>query len=687
MKTIRIITFLILGQLFSVQILLAQDTLAKARSYFYSAKQELLDMLDGKKPLSYEQAIFIIEDAYWENQADRSFFNYLLDFHTDNIQKLIEANRDYSNQDFKRTLLETEEQKKAKYESALTNWAIFTYMTDTTFFIGQNELFYIPPFTYSANDPLGTIDWINTQVFSLLSTDNKTGNCFAQVSLFKIFSERLSSEANICTAPGHIYLRHADDNGIYYNVELATRSFPGTGSLEVLTYTPDEATRNGISLRELNLKQSVALCLVYLAKGYEYKFHTKDDDFLLECAELALKYDSLNLNAMLLKAEVLEERQVRKNKTIAQLQTDKEFKEYENWFTYIHRLGYREMPLEMKNIIIARLRQDTVPYLVKDKTPQPNKHLGIKENRYATLSWGLFEEFDYDKPIEQYGRTLFDSKKKKITGFAAIQPLYNSYNFDPVVFAWQIDPLAHKYPSLSPYSAFANNPIFYVDPDGREPIDPRTGKPMSLNLYRAAVYDPNYIQRAKLKPVKDNDLYAHANPWIKRERGKPDGAWDGASQMKHDHVWMYTSSDASKALEGITGKKGGSDYGSPNDGMWRDAAEKGTYIFVDDRWAESEWLFIDLLEYNIMTVEENYITQVVNMSRPNNKSEYGISSVTTFDIGKGDIQSRKVSTWYGGTKTEKYRTLTVTETTQTYKDNKPSGSAKTETYTREEIIK
>ncbi len=121
----------------------------------------------------------------------------------------------------------------------------------------------------------------------------------------------------------------------------------------------------------------------------------------------------------------------------------------------------------MKNALIAGLRKENFPYMVEDKTPQPYKHLGVKDERYATLSRGFFEEFDFDKPVEQYGRTLFDSKKKKIVSFSEILQLYNEYNFDPVVFAWQIDPLAHKYPMFSPYVGFADNPIMFIDPDGQ----------------------------------------------------------------------------------------------------------------------------------------------------------------------------------------------------------------------------
>ncbi len=50
----------------------------------------------------------------------------------------------------------------------------------------------------------------------------------------------------------------------------------------------------------------------------------------------------------------------------------------------------------------------------------------------------------------------------------------NSYDFgariyDPRLGIWlSLDPLASKYPAISPYVAFADNPIFFVDKDGRE---------------------------------------------------------------------------------------------------------------------------------------------------------------------------------------------------------------------------
>ena len=45
---------------------------------------------------------------------------------------------------------------------------------------------------------------------------------------------------------------------------------------------------------------------------------------------------------------------------------------------------------------------------------------------------------------------------------------YGARYYDPVTSVWQsVDPLAEKYPNISPYAYVANNPVNATDPDGR----------------------------------------------------------------------------------------------------------------------------------------------------------------------------------------------------------------------------
>jgi hypothetical protein len=171
---------------------------------------------------------------------------------------------------------------------------------------------------------------------------------------------------------------------------------------------------------------------------------------------------------MLLKAEVLEENIVNKKKSIAQLQKDNEFKTYQSLIVSLFEKGYREMPLDMKNLIINRLQKDSIGLILTDHTPKGFQTINPKDDRYATLSWGMFDEVHEPKLVEQYSRTLLNINTRKITKFVTADTLYNKYPIDPVVFAWQVDPLAAKYPMMSPYMAFADNPIYYLDKDGRE---------------------------------------------------------------------------------------------------------------------------------------------------------------------------------------------------------------------------
>ncbi len=439
--------------------LLAQEN-AIAKSCFYQAKAELENMLSGKTKPEYEKAIFIIENAWYENRIDENEYKIALQSNVDAIQELIKSNYKLSDIKQKPNYLFTQKQLEERYKKALTNWAIYTFMSRNTFFVDRNSASIHHSYHYSNSDPMGTNDWRNTQVINLNNT--KYGNCFALASMFKILSDRLHSEASLCTAPSHIYIRHLDEKGVKYNVELGTQNFPGTGVISTITYSTDEAIQNNISQRELNDKQAIALCLVYLAKGYEYKFNNTSDIFILQCAETALQYDNKNLNALLLKAEYLENKFITQQKNISVLQKDREFQNYQALITDLYNLGYREMPLEMKNLIIRSSQNDSTLRVSAPVNPITSK------GRYATISWGMFDERHEYKTIERIGNTLFNTKTKKITSFAKSEKLYNNYSFDPAVFAWNIDPLFKKYPAISPYAFCSNSPIVFFDPDGRE---------------------------------------------------------------------------------------------------------------------------------------------------------------------------------------------------------------------------
>ncbi|MBX2908663.1 MAG: hypothetical protein KF706_03465 [Chitinophagales bacterium] len=455
----------ILALLFAIQVSRAAESLNSQA--FQQARQQIANMLSGKTALNFERAVFLTENAFWNNELDEKEFSEFINHHALQIQKLVQANNTKTESDCQPHIYKNVKEQYDIYLKSLTNWAIFTYLTDTTYFLENNSIYYHLPYTYSSNDPLGMFNFSNTQVNKLLYADDRSGNCYALTALFKILSERLQSNAAICTAPGHIYIRHADQNGILFNVELATKAFPGTGSLSTLTYTTNQAIESGISMRMLSLKESVALTLIYLAKGYQHRFNTTTDNFMLECAELALQHDSLNLNAMLLKAEVLESRLLQQNKNLEQLRNDHLFQEYEQHITNMFDLGYREMPKDMKALVINKLRNPDEPVWAADKTPNAFADLPNAKSRFATLSWGLFDEQMLTKPVEYYGRTAYNTATKKIQQFIPKDSL-KDYPIDPVVFALSIDPLAHKFPSMSPYSAFASNPLFYVDKDGRE---------------------------------------------------------------------------------------------------------------------------------------------------------------------------------------------------------------------------
>lgn len=93
--------------------------------------------------------------------------------------------------------------------------------------------------------------------------------------------------------------------------------------------------------------------------------------------------------------------------------------------------------------------------------------------KIGTLSKGKYiEHFDTDS-IVQIGSVFFNPFTKKITGFVTQETRYSEATLKPeIVSRWLTqDPLAEEFYEWSPYNFVKNNPIRYVDPDGRAPVD------------------------------------------------------------------------------------------------------------------------------------------------------------------------------------------------------------------------
>ena len=87
---------------------------------------------------------------------------------------------------------------------------------------------------------------------------------------------------------------------------------------------------------------------------------------------------------------------------------------------------------------------------------------GIQHLYY--LPWG--EELDNQRATDYASRYTFSGKERdEETGYSYFGARY--YNSDLSIWL-SVDPMADKYPGLSPYTYCANNPVKLVDPDGRD---------------------------------------------------------------------------------------------------------------------------------------------------------------------------------------------------------------------------
>lgn len=95
-----------------------------------------------------------------------------------------------------------------------------------------------------------------------------------------------------------------------------------------------------------------------------------------------------------------------------------------------------------------------------------------KKGKIVTLSKGKYvETFDMDS-IQRIGSVLINLRSKRIVTLLNSDSVYGKYSDNSSSSRWySIDPLADQFHSWSPYNFVYDNPIRFVDPDGRSPKD------------------------------------------------------------------------------------------------------------------------------------------------------------------------------------------------------------------------
>ena len=321
--------------------------------YFEKARLEIDSMLSGKKPLDFKKAVSLSENAYFENSVDYSKFDSTIQFYTELIEAYMQSN----------PLI----YKGADYENVARNSAIFSFMTDTTWFTDK----YIAklPYSYNFNDYNGDSDWTNTFVFKLLETN--LGNCRSLPYLYKILSEELGAKAYLALAPNHMYIRCYSERTGWYNVELTNAMFPIDAWISASGYIQLEAIQKGVFMDTLSLKQSVTFCLFDLAKNCEKKYGFKTFPFISDCLDTVLVHYPNCINALIYKAEILKKRfdiymnlyDAKEYTEILQYETPNEiYTEMESLYVKILEFGYREMPEKMYREWLISLNQNKEKY-------------------------------------------------------------------------------------------------------------------------------------------------------------------------------------------------------------------------------------------------------------------------------------------------------------------------------------
>lgn len=302
-------------------------------SAFYSAYDEINSMLNSKDSLNLGRAVFLVENAWYNNKYDYNDY-----------QKAIKASIDFCNR-------KIQDEKLDKNDNLVKNMMLFRYISDTLQIKGngsKNQIHY--PIKYNYDDYDSQTSYDSHFVTTLMQTG--VGQCHSMPLYYLVLAEEIGAEAYWAFSPRHSFVKIQDRRGNWHNLELTCKAILSDAHYMNNSYIKAEAIRNRIYLEPLNKTNTIAQMLVELARGYYKKYGM--DDFFLKCVNTALEYSSNNVDALNLKANY----ETRLTLTLANLlnapkpddmkaKSPEAYKHYEAMqalYKQVDDLGYEELP-------------------------------------------------------------------------------------------------------------------------------------------------------------------------------------------------------------------------------------------------------------------------------------------------------------------------------------------------------
>ena len=254
----------------------------RGTEYYQEALDKLSKMLRGESPLNLKDAVFTVENAYFENQLNYSEFNKAIKYLAETAHlKTIQDGYNWKNPITKNVML-------------------FRTMADTMKIkVQQRETSVMSyPMQYDFEDFWGKEDWSKLFVSKLLATHK--GQCHSLPLLYLILCEETGTEANLAYSPSHSYIKFKDDSGNWYNLELTNRHVVTDAFIAGSGYITAEAIKNKLYMEPQTKQQVIAQCISDLAMGYAHKYGY--DSFIKQCVDSVLKYDPNNLGSWMMKS-------------------------------------------------------------------------------------------------------------------------------------------------------------------------------------------------------------------------------------------------------------------------------------------------------------------------------------------------------------------------------------------------